>query len=462
MSEFINTADIIGDDEMCDQIIMRTVTEYKENRISIVGQYAFNNCKALTEVDLPNVTIVESNAFFGCSSLTEINIPNVTKMDESAFQNCTALAKIDLPNITEIRQQAFRGCTSLIEANIPNVTTLYGSEFRDCHKLAKVNMPKLSAIPQSSFYQTGFKTVCFPLVTKIGEDAFWSCANLTLADLPSCVNIGLKAFFQSPKFVALILRSPTMCVLQNVNAFDAGWEGGWTGIKRGDGYVYVPRSLVDSYKTASNWSAYASQFRALEDYTVDGTITGRFKAGNVTHNVYCATIDGPTGFIMGSYTATVTTLGNSEFVEFSVVMDGIDITNSVYSNGTINIPEVIGDVVITAKANNPYAVVSVPLNGAESGDLPVYRLDVKAGQKLRLHYYLTKNSGYIYDGRGCGTGYDNSGHTVNAPATQDVTIASNGHIVFSGYFNDQSADGTLASNSNDRLSGRYLYVEILE
>lgn len=41
-----------------------------------------------------------------------------------------------------------------------------------------------------------------------------------------------------------------------------------------DGYIYVPRSKVDTLKSATNWSSFASQIRALEDYTVDGTTTG--------------------------------------------------------------------------------------------------------------------------------------------------------------------------------------------
>ena len=69
MAEFINTADAIGDDEMCDQIIMRTVTEYRENRISKIGQYAFYDCTALMVVDVPNVTSIEANSLYNCSAL---------------------------------------------------------------------------------------------------------------------------------------------------------------------------------------------------------------------------------------------------------------------------------------------------------------------------------------------------------------------------------------------------------
>ena len=49
-----------------------------------------------------------------------------------------------------------------------------------------------------------------------------------------------------------------------------------------DGYIYVPRAKISTLSSASNWSTYASQFRALEDYTKDGTTTGEFddtKAG---------------------------------------------------------------------------------------------------------------------------------------------------------------------------------------
>ena len=39
-------------------------------------------------------------------------------------------------------------------------------------------------------------------------------------------------------------------------------------------YFYVPRDLVDSYKSNESWSAYANNIRAIEDYSVDGTIDG--------------------------------------------------------------------------------------------------------------------------------------------------------------------------------------------
>lgn len=49
----------------------------------------------------------------------------------------------------------------------------------------------------------------------------------------------------------------------------------------GTGYIYVPAASVDVYKNVGGWKAYAAQFRALEDYTVDGTITGELDESKI-------------------------------------------------------------------------------------------------------------------------------------------------------------------------------------
>ena len=39
-----------------------------------------------------------------------------------------------------------------------------------------------------------------------------------------------------------------------------------TPIAQGTGYIYVPKNLMEQYKVATNWTLYATQFRAIEDY----------------------------------------------------------------------------------------------------------------------------------------------------------------------------------------------------
>ena len=65
-----------------------------------------------------------------------------------------------------------------------------------------------------------------------------------------------------------------MCALSDSKAFNGTpFASGGTG-----GKVLVPRALVESYQTATNWStlyvAETCEFLALEDYTLDGTVTG--------------------------------------------------------------------------------------------------------------------------------------------------------------------------------------------
>lgn len=47
------------------------------------------------------------------------------------------------------------------------------------------------------------------------------------------------------------------------------------------GYIYVPRAMVNTLKSATNWSEYATQIRALEDYTIDGTTTGELDESKI-------------------------------------------------------------------------------------------------------------------------------------------------------------------------------------
>jgi hypothetical protein len=47
--------------------------------------------------------------------------------------------------------------------------------------------------------------------------------------------------------------------LGNVNVFSS------SAIANGTGFVYVPDNLVEKYKTATNWSTYASQIKPMSE-----------------------------------------------------------------------------------------------------------------------------------------------------------------------------------------------------
>lgn len=94
------------------------------------------------------------------------------------------------------------------------------------------------------------------------------CQSLKTADLKRATSIGENAFFKAYALDTLIIRASSVATLYNIYAL------GDTRLANGEGYIYVPRSLVSSYQNATNWGYYGSRFRPLEDYTIDGTAAG--------------------------------------------------------------------------------------------------------------------------------------------------------------------------------------------
>ena len=95
---------------------------------------------------------------------------------------------------------------------------------------------------------------------RINGYAFYGCSALTTVNFSAVTSIDNYAFSSCSALTVLILRSTTMATLSNTGVFNN------TPIASGTGYIYVPAALVDSYKAASNWSTYANQIRAIEDY----------------------------------------------------------------------------------------------------------------------------------------------------------------------------------------------------
>ena len=151
---FVNTADTLGESATLDALIAHTLTEYNDDRITSLRQYAFRSNIGLQKVNLPSLTGVNTRAFYGCTNLEEVDIGGGSTISSNAFQNCS-------------------------------------------------------------------------------------------------------------KLKTLIIRSTTVTGLANKNAISTSKLGLF-----GVGGIYVPRSILTSYKSASNWSDYASTIFAIEDMPI--------------------------------------------------------------------------------------------------------------------------------------------------------------------------------------------------
>lgn len=78
-----------------------------------------------------------------------------------------------------------------------------------------------------------------------------------------------------------------------------------------------------------------------------------------------------------SYNATLIPQELYEISSIKITMGGVDITNSVYSNGEITIPSVTGDIVIKAVAVRPLASVNqIPISTDKNGNIYNYKSGV--------------------------------------------------------------------------------------
>lgn len=205
------------------------------------------------------------------SNITSAAIPeNITEISDCAFAR-SQLSSITLhDNITSFGENAFQYC-QLEDIIFPANLTYIGPRcFNSCHKLTSIILPEsLTTVGTNAFSNCdGLTSIVIPKNVTTIRALLSDCAKLKKVDiLGNITSIDGNAFSSCPLFDTLIVRSNNVCTLSSTAFYQ-------TPIDSGAGYIYVPSILIGAYKQALYWGRYPSQFRALEDYTVDGTITG--------------------------------------------------------------------------------------------------------------------------------------------------------------------------------------------
>ena len=189
------------------------------------------------------------------------------KLEQTLNQTLTTILEPDTINCSTVRAFTFQFCTSLAQINFPQCTTIGSSAFYQCTSLTQINFPQCSTIGTSAFAScTSLSQVSFPQCTTIGTSAFAYCTSLSQVSFPQCSTINNYAFYYCQNLISLYLLYSSICVLNGVGTFTSTpISRYYTAIGR-YGSIFVPSSLVASYKNATNWTTYANRIFAIEYY----------------------------------------------------------------------------------------------------------------------------------------------------------------------------------------------------
>ena len=158
-----------------------------------------------------------------------------------------------------VASSAFEGNTNLQTVNLPYATTVGDNAFERCTSLTQVSLPMCSSIDYGAFYNcSSLNQVSLPMCAFLGENAFYNCTSLTQMSLPMCSHIGRSAFYRCRLLSIITIGYSSVCSLGGIGAFDGAQ------ITSSMGSIYVPASLVDLYKSATNWSYFSTQIFPIE------------------------------------------------------------------------------------------------------------------------------------------------------------------------------------------------------
>lgn len=250
-----------GDASAEDGLVDGNLINYTNNRVISIKPRAFDGQDSLTTANFPNVTTIGSYAFLNCFSLTSISFPKVTTIEESAFLNCHNLPIANFPAAVALQDSVFCKCYRLVTANFPQANSIGRDAFNQCSALATISFPKASKVLDYAFDRCSSLTeVNLPMAKTMSRYAFYNCNALTTASFPAATTIASGVFIYCYNLKSLYLLGSSVCKLSASNAFSSTPIGGYSTSAGTYGSIYVPASILTSYKNATNWTYFSSRF----------------------------------------------------------------------------------------------------------------------------------------------------------------------------------------------------------
>ena len=179
--------------------------------INTIGERAFKNCKALSQITLPAGLTTICNEAFENSALSSLELPDkLVTIGERAFKNCKGLTQVALPDrCVTVDNEAFRECTSLVEIDLGKGLHVLGD-----HALRETAISTLD-IPES--------------VTHVGKKVAEKCKSLNLIQCHAVL---------PPKL---------------------------DGVSNNKVELRVPDTSIPAYKSAKNWKNFKNIYAIIAD-----------------------------------------------------------------------------------------------------------------------------------------------------------------------------------------------------
>ena len=244
--------------------------------------YSVNNCliekstgiliKGCNNSVIPNdgtITQIADYAFYSCNSLSgNLIIPNgVVSVGIGAFGYCGYRGVLEIPSsVAYIGESAF--CSLRFSSiSVDSSNTVYysvgnclieyttGTLLQGCPSSIIPNDGTIKIIEKNAFNGCASASIIIPeSVTTINARAFEYCAALTSIVVPKNVTfIDNYAFNNCTSFTSITISATVPPTIGATNVFT----------NTNNCPIYVPAASVAAYKTAQNWSSYASRIQAI-------------------------------------------------------------------------------------------------------------------------------------------------------------------------------------------------------
>lgn len=169
--------------------------------------------------------------------------------------------RVTFTKCTEIRESSSTGpfqlCPKLSYVDFPELKIVGINAFAQTKLLTSVFFPKVTNVRSSAFTKSNVEMVNLPVCISLRSYCFNACGKLKEIKIPICSVIKAGAFSDCSVLEKIFLDGVTAVPTLETNVFAGTPET----LK-----IIVPDTLVDSFKTATNWSAYADRIIGVTEY----------------------------------------------------------------------------------------------------------------------------------------------------------------------------------------------------